>query len=242
MSSLITGSTIARAFGGGIKSANVAMRGATFGNAGGAKDLILSMLTFGIYALVKSSAMEKKGAAVEKALVDLYSYMENHPHDKSISACVDGKWLSINEYNGSLEFYFDGRQCAVPCDLNFRQLKLVLEEAVKSTEMYREIVGDINDAISDEATLERLMSENGLDSVMGSRICLGEDFSKDANVEWCLLPRGDNTYDLMTWNSVACLMSNGSPHPLTNNKIIETDILRGREILPHLKSDDMFVF
>ncbi|MFM0515384.1 hypothetical protein [Paraburkholderia sp. RL17-373-BIF-A] len=76
--------------------ADMVMRGAKFGNAGGAGDLVLSILTFGIYALVKSHKMDLKKAAVEETLKLLREQIQANPGADSVSVQVDGQELTVS--------------------------------------------------------------------------------------------------------------------------------------------------
>ncbi|MFM0515188.1 hypothetical protein [Paraburkholderia sp. RL17-373-BIF-A] len=74
---------------------NMVKDGASYGNVGGARDLLLSIITFGIYALAKSSKMDQKRAAVEAAIIGLSNQL---PTDGPIIFTrVEGKVLSITE-------------------------------------------------------------------------------------------------------------------------------------------------
>ncbi|MFM0515285.1 hypothetical protein [Paraburkholderia sp. RL17-373-BIF-A] len=82
--------------------------------------MLLSMLTFGIYALVKSSRIDQKSAAIDKAIEDLHKKVKNPSSDhdyapqNSAMVQVDGKWLvAIHEQRHGVDYLnlsFDGKR------------------------------------------------------------------------------------------------------------------------------------
>ncbi|MFM0515472.1 hypothetical protein [Paraburkholderia sp. RL17-373-BIF-A] len=128
----VTGSTIHRAL--SSDSAGCIDRAGNYGNPGGLKDLILSMLTFGIYAIVKTSKMEQKREAIEEVVRDLTAKltMASTTGASSIATKVEGKDLLIEEKTGKspyLDVYYGGKLCSrLPgnfADLNGRLSKEV---------------------------------------------------------------------------------------------------------------------
>ncbi|MFM0515264.1 hypothetical protein, partial [Paraburkholderia sp. RL17-373-BIF-A] len=120
--SMVTSSTLKRAFVGdgydvSNPKSNMAMDGATYGNAGGFKDLLFSILTFGIYSFVKSGKMDQKRAAIEVAIRDLHQQIESKARVGHVSVKVDGKMLSISEVsfagNIDLHIMFDDEKVGV---------------------------------------------------------------------------------------------------------------------------------
>ncbi|MFM0514918.1 hypothetical protein [Paraburkholderia sp. RL17-373-BIF-A] len=207
--SLITLNTLVRAFGDGsaqdIQSANIAMRGAKFRGADSIKDLILSMLTFGIYSFVKSSIIEQKRATIEVALQELRTQMEMDPGEQAYSVEVDGKTLDITqEYDSgvpSLKLYLDGHEFCKIDELDFRRFGILVDAQIWTPSSTA--VDLVNRTIGDN--LERLRSPDGFASTQGSRVYLddedifaGEKFDKDATTEWCLVRRDSGIYDLAT--------------------------------------------
>ncbi|MBC8643059.1 hypothetical protein IAG25_40860 [Caballeronia sp. EK] len=80
----VTNRTIARAVSGienleDWQSPNMILHGKNFGNKGWGvvKDIVLSMITFGIYAAVKSSRMDEKSADLEAGLRGLQKMIDN---------------------------------------------------------------------------------------------------------------------------------------------------------------------
>ncbi|MFM0515337.1 hypothetical protein [Paraburkholderia sp. RL17-373-BIF-A] len=79
-------------------SGNLAVEGAKYGGYGGAGDLILSILTFGIYALVKSNKADEKRAVLELAMTDLHRNIESKgAAQRSVEVVTDGKLLKVSE-------------------------------------------------------------------------------------------------------------------------------------------------
>ncbi|MBC8643011.1 hypothetical protein IAG25_40460 [Caballeronia sp. EK] len=123
--SLVTGRTIVRALSGiqnaetrdVSRSSHMAKRGASYADAGGIRDLLLSMLTFGIYGLVKAVNIDKKGAAIDQALKDLWHEMAKKAPEQfqEVELQIGDKRLTIAEVRNlaggdfDLKVSFDGR-------------------------------------------------------------------------------------------------------------------------------------
>ncbi|MFM0514906.1 hypothetical protein [Paraburkholderia sp. RL17-373-BIF-A] len=138
--SLITENTLRRAFSDdGIRkgtlhgSSAIAMHGAEFSSPGGIKDLIFSMLTFGIYVGVKSAMMERKREAVERALQDLKAGLSSrNPGVDVVAIQVEGKTLEVRECTFGLQITYGDKVVSVHSDMNFEYLeKLLSREAVQ---------------------------------------------------------------------------------------------------------------
>ncbi|MFM0515176.1 hypothetical protein [Paraburkholderia sp. RL17-373-BIF-A] len=101
---------------------NMAVSAGRYGNVGGIGDLLLSMLTFGIYSLVKLHKMDQKKAAVEQAIKDIHQTIEQNPNENTISVEVEGKRLSVSQYTayGSdmVSIRFDENQVITIRDAN----------------------------------------------------------------------------------------------------------------------------
>ncbi|MFM0515286.1 hypothetical protein [Paraburkholderia sp. RL17-373-BIF-A] len=67
---------------------------AKYGNAGG-KDLLLSVLAFGVYAFVKSSKMDQKRTAIDAAIRDLISGSNTIWAQTVFSVEADGQMLAF---------------------------------------------------------------------------------------------------------------------------------------------------
>ncbi|MFM0515189.1 hypothetical protein [Paraburkholderia sp. RL17-373-BIF-A] len=79
-----------------IASSEFVARGMNSGGVGDIKDLLLSLLTFGIYCFIKTDLLEKKKAAIEQALIDVHSKLNKFP-DENVSVEVDGNILRIEQ-------------------------------------------------------------------------------------------------------------------------------------------------
>ncbi|MFM0515398.1 PH domain-containing protein [Paraburkholderia sp. RL17-373-BIF-A] len=253
MSSLVTRNTISRAFSldmrEGISSANVAARGGAFGSAGGAKDLILSMLTLGIYSFVKSSIIDQKRAALEEALKQLCEKIAAHPAANSHTVEVDGKtiefkqdlWLGMNVVNISLVEKGHRSELGNVTGESLWSFKTILASQL-GMDISSPHTGskDVRNAIADN--LDRLASVNGFESRAGSKVFFSErrdfvsleTFGDNADAEWCLLRREHGVYDLIMYESAENLLQYRLPHPLTRKNIEEGQIIRGTDMLQHL--------
>ncbi|MBC8643010.1 hypothetical protein IAG25_40450 [Caballeronia sp. EK] len=95
--------TLSRAFGDSslhydrLTTRRIAAEGSHFGSAGGVKDLILSMLTFGIYGFVKAAEMQKKHDAISRLVVNLYRQAESNLNETTIFTRVDGEELVVSD-------------------------------------------------------------------------------------------------------------------------------------------------
>ncbi|MFM0515490.1 hypothetical protein [Paraburkholderia sp. RL17-373-BIF-A] len=112
---------------------NMVMDGAKYGNAGGVGDLLLSILTFGIYAFAKSSKMDQKRAAVEAAIRELNQQIPVKGAT-IISTKVDGKVLVISEISiggtPALKVAFGGRNVGIIQNTNLASFKEHLEAEI----------------------------------------------------------------------------------------------------------------
>ncbi|MFM0515293.1 hypothetical protein [Paraburkholderia sp. RL17-373-BIF-A] len=135
--SIVTTNTFSRVFNtAGLHNratgfADMVMQGAKFGNAGGAGDLVLSILTFGIYALVKSHQMDLKKAAVDDALRSLREKIQANPDADSVSVDVDGQGLTVSqerhEGRDCLKITLGGHELEPVDDVTLESLKTRLE-------------------------------------------------------------------------------------------------------------------
>ncbi|MFM0515131.1 hypothetical protein [Paraburkholderia sp. RL17-373-BIF-A] len=138
----ITSSTISRAFlngsfVGGADSCNgMVAKSASYGNPNGIREIILSIVTVGIYSLVKASEMERKAREMEQAIKDLNRQIGENPDCYYAKVCVDGKSLEIEESYSShtgrayLCIYLDSREVGRLENTNFTSLKQCLEEEI----------------------------------------------------------------------------------------------------------------
>ncbi|MFM0515284.1 hypothetical protein, partial [Paraburkholderia sp. RL17-373-BIF-A] len=241
MSSTITRNTLARAFSGDVRITNIPLSGARFGGAGGIKDLIFSMLTFGIYAIVKSSAMEQKQAAVKQVMKDIYTQIDLYPDANSFSVQIGDKKMEINKINyidpPFLQICFDNQIVDV-VECGVQEFRRIIAEQLGDDVVMRK---EVDYAVSN--IVEQANSEDGFVSEAGSTVYFEngmdmislEEFGEEQGKEWCLLRRvgdSDNLYDLITVDSVESL--DDGLHPLTRNAFGDMDVLRGTAMLPHL--------
>ncbi|MFM0514979.1 PIN domain-containing protein [Paraburkholderia sp. RL17-373-BIF-A] len=107
--------------------------GASYGNVGGAGDLLLSIITFGIYALAKSSKIDQKRAAVEAAIRQLNQQIPTN--GSIIFTRVEGKVLSISENPNKdggtdLLIAYDGKNVGLIQNTKFAAFKEQLEAEI----------------------------------------------------------------------------------------------------------------
>ncbi|MFM0515107.1 hypothetical protein [Paraburkholderia sp. RL17-373-BIF-A] len=87
---------------------------------GGAKDLILSILTFGIYAWVKSSKMDETREVAEKAIGDLCLMSQAAALVKSVDVMVEGKVLHVEERDNCNPYFLRRQELLCSGQLRFR--------------------------------------------------------------------------------------------------------------------------
>ncbi|MBC8643057.1 hypothetical protein IAG25_40850 [Caballeronia sp. EK] len=116
-----------------VSGPKIVHRAKCFGNPGGIKDLVLSMLTFGIYAIAKLSVIKQKERAAEEAIRGLHDAFQNLRANPSIDftqvnvLCQGGGDLFVEEVMSGTDtisstslsntscdvrILFDGKECA----------------------------------------------------------------------------------------------------------------------------------
>ncbi|MBC8642929.1 hypothetical protein IAG25_39840 [Caballeronia sp. EK] len=124
-------------------------RAKSFGNPGGIKDLVLSILTFGVYALAKLSIMEEKERVAEKAVKELCEAVKSRceargPGTGPVGVSCERDELSVEQVLSGTNFcgsfgpdckldvrvLFCGDECARIDDMTLEQFRDALEAEV----------------------------------------------------------------------------------------------------------------
>ncbi|MBC8643050.1 hypothetical protein IAG25_40790 [Caballeronia sp. EK] len=139
----VTNRTVARALS-GIESGNssrnptIILQGKNFGNKGWGvvKDIILSMITFGIYAVVKNSKMDQKSTDLEAVVRELHQQM-TLMGDQQTAVGVslkDGRTLSVIEsevaQEKNLTIFLGGTQCVRIDGMTIKEFQIHIDKEV----------------------------------------------------------------------------------------------------------------
>ncbi|MFM0515338.1 hypothetical protein [Paraburkholderia sp. RL17-373-BIF-A] len=137
----VTFSTISRSFLNGASVSNagncsgIVAKAAAYGNPNDFREILFSILTCGIYALVKSSQMDSKARDVERAIKDLHREISENANCQYVKVMVDGKPLEITQLHHGCEPFlvinFDSKTVGRLDNTDFSSFKRCLEREIE---------------------------------------------------------------------------------------------------------------